>query len=162
MANAINLAALRLSLLSEPVPRRVRDGDAAGVSAARGGASDPTPPADKLRGKRTIERLHAMAYPESLVSGNRGVPATLQAGLARRHRAARAVAAARTKHPHGTPERVSQCAAAAAAADAALERYHEARTSPGGDEDGTLQDVVDLSLAKDQVCVVDVIWDKTE
>ena len=162
MANAINLAALRLSLLSEPVPRRVRDADAAGVSAARGGASDPAPPADKLRGKRTIERLHAMAYPESLVSGNRGVPATLQAGLARRHRAARAVAAARTKHLHRTPERVSQCAAAAAAADASLERYHEARTSPGGEEDGTLQDVVDLSLAKDQVCVVDVIWDKTE
>ena len=150
----INLDALRASLVAVPRHRQRRFHDEPPPRPV-------TPSTRKLRGKETIDHLYDMLYPKSLVAGNKGTPVSVQAGMRRRARASRE-RERRTSCPvHATPARVNACDAAAAAADAALDRYHEAKRSPYGDEDGALHDVIRLSLAKDDVCVVDQ-WDKQE
>ena len=149
----INLDALRASLVAVPRHRQRRFHDEP--------PPRPVTAARKLRGKETIDHLYDMLYPKSLVAGNKGTPVSVQAGMRRRARASRE-RERRTSCPvHATPARMNACDAAAADADAALDRYHEAKRSPYGDEDGALHDVIRLSLAKDDVCVVDQ-WDKQE
>ena len=147
----INFDALRASLVAVPRHRQrpFRDEPPAPVTAAR-----------KMRGKETIDHLYDMLYPKSLVAGNKGTPVSVQAGVRRRARASRE-RERRTSCPvHATPARM-HASDARRAADAALDRYHDAKRSPYGDEDGALHDVIRLSLAKDDVCVVDQ-WDKQE
>ena len=60
-----------------------------------------------------------------------------------------------------TPQRVSACARANARADDALRRFHECAAVPNASVDGALRDVVDLSLAAEEVCAVDE-WEKAE
>ena len=149
----INFDALRASLVAVPRHRQSPFHDEP--------PPRPVTAARKMRGKETIDHLYDMLYPKSLVAGNKGTPVSVQAGVRRRARASRE-RERRTSCPvHATPARMHACDAAAAAADAALDRYHDAKRSPYGDEDGALHDVVRLSLAKDDVCVVDQ-WDKQE
>ena len=143
-------------------PRLARGGSPpSSASVSRRAPPRPVTAARKLRGKETIDHLYDMLYPKSLVAGNKGTPVSVQAGVRRRARASRE-RERRTSCPvHATPARMNACDAAAAAADAALDRYHEAKRLPYGDEDGALHDVIRLSLAKVDVCVVDQ-WDKQE
>lgn len=63
---------------------------------------------------------------------------------------------------HATPRRTEHCEAATVAVNAAIARYHEATAAPGGDEDGTLSDVVNTSLKQSEACDIDWLDDKIE
>ena len=151
--SVINFDALRASLVAVPRHRQRPFHDEP--------PPRPVTAARKMRGKETIDHLYDMLYPKSLVAGNKGTPVSVQAGVRRRARASRELERRTSCPVHATPARMHACDAAAAAADAALDRYHDAKRSPYGDEDGALHDVIRLSLAKDDVCVVDQ-WDKQE
>ena len=109
-----------------------------------------------------------MTYPKSLVNANGGVatysskaPASFTAGI--RTRAASAALRAQTMRcpVRATPQRMSACARANAEADDALTRFHEVDAMPNASVDGALRDVVDSSLAAEEVCAVDD-WEKAE
>lgn len=153
----LNDAAIRQSLVTLPrgIPR---------TSVPRlPAAAPPAPKTSCTRGKEQLSHLFAIVYPRSLVEGPKGVaPASVSAGLEQRHKAAEARRMADRCPVRATPARTRHCESASIAADVALAAYHEAAKRPNGDEDGLLQDVVDLSLAMDEACAVDDFFDHAE
>lgn len=155
----LNDSALRKSLVvpAKGVPRTQQTAPAL-VPPPAGQRS-----AGRSRGKEKLAHLYRIAYPMSLVEGRKGTeraPASVFDGL--RARTQGAFKALDRCAVHGTPSRTLHCESAKITADLALERYHEAARNGYGDEDGMLQDVVDLSLAMDEACSIDFIWDHKE
>ena len=110
-----------------------------------------------------ISHVYGMLYPRSLVEGNAGTSTvSLAAALRKRDRASRARRYAFACAIHATPRRTEHCEAATVAVNAAIARYHEATAAPGGDEDGTLSDVVNTSLKQSEACDIDWLDDKIE
>merc|ERR1711918_243637 len=89
-------------------------------------------------------------------------PVSVSAGLRLREASAAKVTALLHRPQKATPERMSACAQAKIAADAAIESFHETDSAAFGDEDGRLQEVVELSLAMDAICAVEDVYDRSE
>lgn len=155
----LNDAALRKSLVhTQPlkgIPKTA-------VSPTPAAAARPA--SGRTRGKDNLDHLFTIVYPRSLVEGPNGAaaPSSVQAGLQQRLASSEVRLAADRCPVNATPARVNHCEAAVIAADAALVRYHEAAGNSYGDEDGKLQDVVELSLAMDEACTIDDLWDHKE
>lgn len=157
----LNDAALRQSLVS-PLKGIPKTGAAPTRLPA---AATPGPKTSRTRGKEQLSHLCDIAYPRSLVEGPKyaaRAPASLFAGLEERYKAAEARLTADRCPVRATPARTKHCEFAASAADAALDAYHDAAKKPNGDEDGMLQDVIELSLAMDEACAVDDFFDHAE
>mmetsp|Transcript_17323 Transcript_17323/g.42774 ORF Transcript_17323/g.42774 Transcript_17323/m.42774 type:complete len:155 (-) Transcript_17323:180-644(-) len=127
----------------------------------------PPVPKNSKGGKHHLEHLRRVAYPMSLVEGPKSAsaPISVQAGIQARLTSAEHAAARNRCAINATPARTEHCESASVAADAALDRYHEAAygvEATYGIEDGHLQDVVDLSLAMDVACDIDDLWDHKE
>ena len=152
----LNPAALRHSLVVTPhkgIPKTFTT-----TTTRVPAAPVPETSSSRDRGKEQLSHLFTVVYPKSLVEGPpRGAiaaPVSVTAGLNARHNANEARVAADRCPVHATPARTEYCESASHAADVALDAYHEAVLT-GIDEDGTLQDVVDLSLAADNACAID-------
>jgi len=148
-ASALNLAKLYSSLVAPPK----------GTARSKQGAA----PAGADRGRETLDHLHSIVYPASLVEADtRAMPFSVGAGMRTRAAAAAKARNLRSCPREATPARMSACAQATLAADLALAKYHESESSVFGDEDGRLQEVVSLSLAMDNVCSVEELYDRSE
>lgn len=147
---SLNLNALRHSLVTIPKTGGAATRFPAAAPATQSGAS-------ARRGKDALSHLFSIVYPRSLVEGPLGrAPISANAGLQERLTFSEARQTADRCLVNATPARTQHCDATTAAADAALDRYHEAAATPSGDEDGVLQDVVDLSLQMDEACAIDL------
>merc|ERR1711939_755439 len=131
---AINVSRLLQSLVAPPK----------GVPAKRHVSSAPVDGSCGVRGKQRLEHIHSMTYPMSLVEADTrsAAPISVSAGLRKREASAAKAVALLHRSSKATPERISACAQAKLAADAALESYHETDSAVFGDEDGRLQEVV--------------------
>ena len=165
MAFALNFAALEASLLADALPRRARS-EARKQAALVGPRDTPRRESDSSDAS-PILRARDMTYPRSLVNANGGVatsakaPASAAAGIRTRAASAALRAQALRCPVRATPQRMSACARANTEADDALRRFHECAAMPNASVDGALRDVVDFSLAADEVCAVDD-WEKAE
>ena len=157
--SSVDPAALRRSLVS--TPKGIPKTSDKPITRVRTPA--PVEKSSRHRGKEQLSHLFAIVYPSSLVEGPEGcgAPSSLTAGLKQRSNASELKSRYRSCPIRGTPDRTKHCEAAAAAADAALDAYYEASKTPNGDEDGMLQDVVDLSLRMDEACAID-LFDRAE
>ena len=169
MAFALNFAALEASLLADALPSKRARSNSARKQACFVGPRDTHKKRETSseRDAFPIARVLDFTYPKSLVNANGGVatsakaPASAAAGI--RTRAASAALRAQTMRcpVRATPQRMSACARANAEADDALTRFHEVDAMPNASVDGALRDVVDSSLAAEEVCAVDD-WEKAE
>ena len=171
-SSALNFAALEASLLADALPERAR-------TAARRATAPVGPRENEKRRDSALpaeakkspvssaSRAAAYLYPKSLGSANNGValfssaPASAAAGVRTRTASSALRAESLRCAVRATPQRVSAGARANARADDALRRFHECAAVPNASVDGALRDVVDLSLAAEEVCAVDD-WEKAE
>ena len=170
MAFALNFAALEASLLADALPSKRARSNSARKQASFVGPRDTHKKRETSseRDASPIARVLDMTYPKSLVNANGGVatysskaPASFTAGIRTRAASAALRAQALRCPVRATPQRMSACARANAEADDALTRFHEVDAMPNASVDGALRDVVDSSLAAEEVCAVDD-WEKAE